>query len=87
MSEDAATEAAERTAAHLRAGIAAIEEAMGEGYARAHPELLAAFLQSASIEAAILEGREIAATADKTVNRAVERVTASIEYLKPRLFG
>ncbi len=40
------------TAKAMREGVAAIDAEFGEGYARAHPELLAAFIQSEATQAA-----------------------------------
>lgn len=94
---DATDRAAERTARHLAAAVEAIDAKLGEGYAAANPALVAAFLQSASIETAVLSGeatvqivdatvRQSIDTVDRSVQRAVDRMAASIEYLKPRLF-
>ena len=96
-SSDTVEQAADRTARHLAAAVAAIDARLGEGYAKDNPELVAAFLQSASIQSAVLSGeatvqivdatvRESIETVDRSVQRAVDRMAASVEYLKPRLF-
>ena len=79
--------AAERTAQHLKAAIASIDGAFGTGHAAANPALVAAFLQSASIEAAILSGESVAAMLDARAERSVGQVCTSMENLRPRLFG
>jgi len=85
--EERSEEAAARTARHLNAAIAAIDEAFGAGHAAANPALVAAFLQSASIEAAILSGESVAAMLDAQAQRSVGQVCAAMESLRPRLFG
>ena len=64
-------------AAHyFRAAVAAIDAEFGEGYARAHPELVAAMVQAAAIDAAVNAGRIASRETNETLLR-----------LKPRLFG
>ncbi len=53
-----------------------IDEAFGEGYAARHPELIAAFLQTSAIEAAIGAGRQ-----------SSQEVCETLLKLKPRFFG
>jgi len=84
---DRSEEAAARTAAHLGAAIRAIDGAFGEGHAAANPALVAAFVQSASLETAVLSGESVAAMLDARAERAVGQVCASMESLRPRLFG
>ena len=80
-------EAAARTARHLGAAKEAIDAAFGAGYAAANPALVAAYLQSASIEAAILSGERVAGLIDRRAERSVGQVCAAMESLRPRLFG
>ena len=68
--------AVETTAEYLRSARAAIDAEMGEGYAAAHPELIAAFLQASAIESAVNAGRIASRETNETLLR-----------LKPRLFG
>ena len=85
--DDRSEEAAGRTAQHLKAAVDAIDEAFGAGHAAANPALVAAFLQSASIEAAILSGESVAAMLDAQAQRSVTQVCGAMESLRPRLFG
>ena len=78
---------ADRTAGHLTAAIDAIDGAFGAGHAAANPALVAAFLQSASIESAILSGESVAAMLDARAERSVAQVCGAMESLRPRLFG
>ena len=80
-------QAAARTARHLEAAVEAIDGAFGAGHAAANPALVAAFLQSASIEAAILSGEAVAGKLDARAERSVREVCAAMESLRPRLFG
>ncbi len=84
---DRTSDAADRTAQHLKAAIRTIDAAFGEGHAAANPSLVAAFLQSASLETAILSGESVAAMLDARAERSVGQVCAAMESLRPRLFG
>ncbi len=84
---DRSAEAAERTGAHLTAAIRAIDAAFGEGHAAANPALVAAFLQSASLESVILSGESVATLLDGRAERSVNQVCSSMESLRPRIFG
>jgi len=84
---DRADNAAGNTARHLQAAIREIDAAFGAGHAASNPALVAAFLQSASIETAILSGESVAAMLDKRAERSVGQVCAAMESLRPRLFG
>ncbi len=83
--------AADRTAQYLKRAIEALDAEFGEGYAAANPALVGSFLQSASIESAILSADTALESTLGTVlphaDKSIERVCASLEYLKPRLFG
>jgi len=83
--------AANRTALYLERAVQALDKQFGEGYAAANPVLVGAFIQSASIESAVLSADAALETALGTVlphaDKSIERVCASLEYLKPRLFG
>lgn len=84
---DRSEEAAARTAAHLGAAIREIDGAFGTGHAAANPALVAAFIQSASLETAVLSGESVAAMLDARAERSVAQVCTSMENLRPRLFG
>ncbi|QGX98832.1 hypothetical protein EI983_11335 [Roseovarius faecimaris] len=79
--------AAPQTAARLSATIRAIDDEFGAGFARQHPELVAALVQSASIDAAVATGlmahREALALADRIGRDTCE----TLLKLKPRFFG
>jgi len=84
---DQTPDAAARTADHLKVAIREIDAAFGAGHAAANPALVAAFLQSSSIEAAILSGESVAAMLDQRAERSVGQVCAAMESLRPRIFG
>ncbi len=79
--------AAARTAQHLTAAVEAIDGAFGAGHAAANPSLVAAFLQSASIETAILSGDATVQFLDARIERSTERMCKAMENLRPRIFG
>ena len=91
MTMDHEDKAADRTAHFLKRAVSAIDAQFGDGYAAANPALVGSFLQSASIESAILSADAALETTLGTVlphaDKSIERVCASLEYLKPRLFG
>jgi hypothetical protein len=84
---DQTNPAAARTASHLAAAIESIDGAFGDGHAAANPALVAAFLQSASIETAILSGEATVQFLDTRIDRSTERVCKAMENLRPRIFG
>lgn len=75
MADAAKAPAAAAAAAYLSAAKAAIDVEFGDGYAAEHPELVAAFMQAAAIEAATNGGRI-----------AVREICEALVALKPRLF-
>lgn len=81
---DLAEDQAERT---LKAAVRAIDDAFGPGHAKAHPELLAAMLQSTSINAAVEAGREAHGEAMALAVEISRDMQATMLKLKPRLFG
>lgn len=85
--QDPAPTPSQRTAQHLRDAIAAIDGAFGEGHAAANPSLVAAFVQSASLETAILSGEATVQFLDERIDRSTERVCKAMENLRPRIFG
>lgn len=91
MSETHEDKAAARTEHFLKRAVAALDAEFGEGYAAANPALVGSFLQSASIESAVLSADTALESTLGTVlphaDKSIERVCASLEYLKPRLFG
>ncbi len=84
---DNTTLAAGKTAQHLRHAVESIDAAFGAGHAAANPALVAAFLQSASIETAILSGEASVEVLEARIERATERVCKAMENLRPRIFG
>jgi hypothetical protein len=74
-------------AAHFRAAVETIDAAFGEGYARAHPELVASLVQASAIEAAVGQGREAHEETLSLVERLSREMQETILKLKPRLFG
>lgn len=78
---------AERSAAHLKSAAEAIDRQFGEGYAAANPNLVAAFMLSATAETAILSGEATVEKLDQRIERSSERMCNAIENLRPRLFG
>lgn len=75
LSDPTKAAAAPAVAAYLRAAKDAIDAVFGEGHAAQHPEIVAAFLQAAAIEAAANGGRD-----------AAGELRDAIVSLKPRLF-
>jgi phage gp36-like protein len=73
---DTRSTASARAARHLEDAIAAIDAAMGQGYAAKHPELIAALVQASAIEHAVETGRIASRETNETLLK-----------LKPRLFG
>jgi len=74
-------------ARHLAEAIAAIDAAFGPGYARQHPELVAAMVQSATIEAAVATGYGAHQEALAAAREISAEMAATILKLKPRIFG
>ncbi|MAU51237.1 MAG: hypothetical protein CMN17_02435 [Roseovarius sp.] len=74
-------------ARHLAEAIAAIDAAFGPGYARRHPELVAAMVQSATIEAAVATGYGAHQEALAAAREIGAEMAATILKLKPRIFG
>ncbi|RED13187.1 hypothetical protein [Pontivivens insulae] len=68
--------ATDRMAEQLAAARTAVDAEFGEGYAAAHPELVAACVQSAAIHTAVIIGKQ-----------ASEETNKTLLQLKPRLFG
>jgi len=91
MAEEHEDKAAERTAHYLKRAVEALDAQFGEGYAAANPALVGSFLQSASIESAVLSADTALESTLGTVlphaDKSIDKVCASLEYLKPRLFG
>lgn len=78
-----ATAAARR----LSEAIRAIDDAFGDGYARANPGLVAALVQSATIEAAVAKGYGAHQEALAAAREISAEMGATILKLKPRIFG
>jgi hypothetical protein len=72
---------------HLHAAIEAIDEAFGAGYARDHPELVAAMVQSGTIHAAVATGRGAHDDALSMAQSLTAQVCETLLRLKPRFFG
>ena len=78
--------AADAAAHHLRAAVAAIDGAFGQGYARENPALVASLVQAAAIESAVETGREAHHQTLDLVQRLSRETNETILRLKPRLF-
>lgn len=78
--------AEDAAAAHLRAAVGAVDAAFGDGYARAHPELVASLVQASALESIVEAGRESSAEALATVSRLSRETNETLLRLKPRLF-
>lgn len=74
--DETKTRAPAAAALYLAEARRAVDAEFGEGYAAAHPELLAAMIQASAIEAAVNAGR----IASRETNEAILK-------LKPRIFG
>lgn len=74
-------------AAYLAEATRAIDAEFGEGYARDNPALVAALVQSATIDAAISTGRVAHDDALGLARQITAEVCETILKLKPRFFG
>ena len=72
---------------HLRSVINAIDEAFGPGYARDHPELVAAMVHSGTIHAAVVTGRGAHDEALSMAQSLTAQICETLLRLKPRFFG
>lgn len=72
---------------HLRVAVDGIDAVFGEGYARAHPELVASLVQASAIDAAVEAGQTAHAEAMELASRISRETNETILKLKPRLFG
>ena len=72
---------------HLADAVAEIDAVFGEGYARAHPELVASLVQASAIDAAVAAGQVAHAEALDAAHRISREMGETILKLKPRLFG
>ncbi|MEM7060572.1 MAG: hypothetical protein AAF557_23580 [Pseudomonadota bacterium] len=79
--------APETTAQYMEQAVEKIDGAFGVGYAREHPELLAAMVQAAAIEAAIEAGREAHGQAMVLADRVDRELCETILKMKPRCLG
>jgi len=75
------------SAAALRAARSAVDAEFGDGYAAAHPQLVAAMLQATAIESAVEAGRAATDQVLDRVTRLSRDTNETILKLKPRLFG
>ena len=75
------------TARHLRAAIAAIEAEFGPGYAAEHPDLIAALVQSATIEAAVALGHNAHQETLGMAQSLTSQICETLLRLKPKFFG
>ena len=74
-------------ARHLRAAIAAIDAEFGPGYAAQHPDLIAALVQSATIEAAVATGHGAHQEALGMAQSLTSQICETLLRLKPKFFG
>lgn len=81
------TRAPEATGHYMAQAVSMIDGAFGPGYAKDHPELLAAMIQASAIEAAVEAGREAHGQAMELADRLGRETCETILKLKPRIFG
>lgn len=81
------TDAATGQARHLADAIRAIDAALGAGYARDNPALVASLVQSATIEAAVATGYGAHQEALAAAREISTEMGETILKLKPRIFG
>lgn len=74
-------------ARHLRAAIVAIETEFGPDYAAQHPDLIAALVQSATIEAAVATGHGAHQEALGMAQSLTSQICETLLRLKPKFFG
>ncbi|PVA09214.1 hypothetical protein DC366_15025 [Pelagivirga sediminicola] len=74
-------------ARHLRAAIAAIEAEFGPDYAAQNPHLVAALVQSATIEAAVATGYGAHQEALGLAQGLTSQICETLLRLKPKFFG
>ena len=74
-------------ARHLRAAVAAIDAEFGAGYAAQHPGLVAALVQSATIETAVATGHGAHKEALGLARSLTSQVCETLLRLKPKFFG
>ena len=79
--------AEDQTERCLRAAISALDGAFGSGYAKENPDVVAAMVQSMSINAAVEAGREAHGEAMALATEISRDMQATLLKLKPRLFG
>jgi hypothetical protein len=72
---------------HLSDAIEAIDAAFGPGYARDNPALVAAMIQSATIERAVATGYRAHGEALAAAREISAEMGETILKLKPRIFG
>ncbi|MFK7943499.1 MAG: hypothetical protein AB8B85_11380 [Paracoccaceae bacterium] len=87
MPDDLAYAPVEAPRRHLADAVAEIDVLFGEGYARAHPELVASLVQASSIDAAVAAGQQAHAEALDAAYKISREMGETILKLKPRLFG
>ena len=71
---------------NLRAAVAEIDSVFGAGYAADHPELVAAMIQAASLEAIVDAGRVASQGGEATARDCVRELSQTLLQLKPRIF-
>ena len=74
-------------ARHLAQAVRAIDAQFGAGYARDHPDLVAALVNSATMEAAVATGYSAHQEALDTARQISAEIGETILKLKPRIFG
>ncbi len=74
-------------ARHLSTAITAIDAEFGEGYAARHPDLVAAMVQSSTIEAAVATGRGAHNEALSLAQSLTSQICETLLRLKPKFFG
>ncbi|MFX0544252.1 hypothetical protein ACEWPL_001755 [Roseovarius sp. S1116L3] len=72
---------------HLGDAVAAIDAQFGKGYAARHPELVAALVQSSTIEAAVRKGYGAHQEALGLAQTLTSQICETLLRLKPKFFG
>ena len=80
-------QAPSQTIATLAQARDAIDASFGQGYAAANPQVVAAFLQAAAIENAVLSGQAATREVLATIKSVSRETNETLLKLKPRIFG
>lgn len=68
---------------YLRTAISAIDDRLGNGYAKDHPELIAAFMKTASADFAASSQAKVNGAALQRIAEALDSLASAVEELRP----